>query len=75
MASDMIAREVALLSQGGVPVVAAIGDVGASGGYYIAGARGLGWAGRCACARCACHLACAVALCASCCDCHARCVL
>lgn len=38
VASDMIAREVGRLSSQGVPVVACIGDVGASGGYYIAGA-------------------------------------
>lgn len=39
MASDMIAREVQLLKEAGKPVVACMGDVAASGGYYIAG----GW--------------------------------
>lgn len=37
VASDMIAREVALLRAAGKPVVACMGDVAASGGYYIAG--------------------------------------
>lgn len=38
-ASDIIAREVLLLRQKGIPVVVSMGDVAASGGYYIA-ARG-----------------------------------
>jgi protease-4 len=38
-ASDLIAREVALLRKKGLPVVVSMGDVAASGGYYIA-ARG-----------------------------------
>lgn len=38
-ASDIVAREVGLLKQNGVPVVVSLGDVAASGGYYIA-ARG-----------------------------------
>jgi protease-4 len=38
VASDMIAREVQLLKESGKPVVACMGDVAASGGYYIAGA-------------------------------------
>lgn len=38
-ASDLIAREVALLRKKGIPVVVSMGDVAASGGYYIA-ARG-----------------------------------
>ena len=38
-ASDIVAREVGLLKQSGVPVVVSMGDVAASGGYYIA-ARG-----------------------------------
>ncbi len=38
VASDMIAREVQLLKDAGKPVVACMGDVAASGGYYIAGA-------------------------------------
>lgn len=38
VASDMIAREVQLLREAGKPVVACMGDVAASGGYYIAGA-------------------------------------
>jgi protease-4 len=33
----MIAREVQLLKESGKPVVACMGDVAASGGYYIAG--------------------------------------
>jgi ATP-dependent protease ClpP protease subunit len=37
VASDMIAREVQLLRDSGKPVVACMGDVAASGGYYIAG--------------------------------------
>lgn len=37
VASDMIAREVQLLRDAGKPVVACMGDVAASGGYYIAG--------------------------------------
>jgi hypothetical protein len=37
VASDMIAREVQLLRESGKPVVACMGDVAASGGYYIAG--------------------------------------
>lgn len=37
VASDMIAREVQLLKEAGKPVVACMGDVAASGGYYIAG--------------------------------------
>lgn len=39
VASDMIAREVQLLRDAGKPVVACMGDVAASGGYYIAGKR------------------------------------
>jgi protease-4 len=35
-ASDVVAREVGLLKQQGVPVVVSMGDVAASGGYYIA---------------------------------------
>ena len=35
-ASDIVAREVGLLKQSGVPVVVSMGDVAASGGYYIA---------------------------------------
>ena len=35
-ASDVVAREVALLRAKDVPVVASLGDVAASGGYYIA---------------------------------------
>lgn len=35
-ASDVVAREIALLKKKGVPVVASMGDVAASGGYYIA---------------------------------------
>ncbi|KAF8062053.1 sppA [Scenedesmus sp. PABB004] len=35
VASDMIAREVELLVAAGKPVVACMGDVAASGGYYI----------------------------------------
>ncbi len=38
-ASDVIAREVGLLRQKGIPVVVSMGDLAASGGYYIA-ARG-----------------------------------
>jgi len=38
-ASDLIAREVALLRQKEIPVVVSMGDLAASGGYYIA-ARG-----------------------------------
>ena len=38
-ASDIVAREVGLLKQRGIPVVVSMGDVAASGGYYIA-ARG-----------------------------------
>jgi protease-4 len=38
-ASDIVAREVGLLKQSGIPVVVSMGDVAASGGYYIA-ARG-----------------------------------
>ena len=38
-ASDVVAREVGLLKQNGIPVVVSLGDVAASGGYYIA-ARG-----------------------------------
>lgn len=34
-ASDVVAREVALLKKKGVPVVVSMGDVAASGGYYI----------------------------------------
>jgi ATP-dependent protease ClpP protease subunit len=37
VASDMIAREVQLLKEAGKPVVACMGDVAASGGYFIAG--------------------------------------
>ncbi|MFM7742723.1 MAG: signal peptide peptidase SppA [Verrucomicrobiota bacterium] len=35
-ASDVVAREVGLLRKKGVPVVVSMGDVAASGGYYIA---------------------------------------
>jgi protease-4 len=35
-ASDVVAREVGLLKKQGVPVVVSMGDVAASGGYYIA---------------------------------------
>lgn len=35
-ASDVVAREVGLLRKQGVPVVVSMGDVAASGGYYIA---------------------------------------
>ena len=35
-ASDVVAREVSLLKKKGVPVVVSMGDVAASGGYYIA---------------------------------------
>jgi protease IV len=35
-ASDVVAREVGLLKGQGVPVVVSMGDVAASGGYYIA---------------------------------------
>lgn len=45
VASDMIAREVQLLKEAGKPVVACMGDVAASGGYYIAGVLTLGAAG------------------------------
>jgi protease-4 len=38
-ASDLIAREVSLLRKKGLPVVVSMGDLAASGGYYIA-ARG-----------------------------------
>lgn len=38
-ASDIVAREVGLLKKNGIPVVVSMGDVAASGGYYIA-ARG-----------------------------------
>ncbi len=38
-ASDIIAREIQLLRKKGIPVVVSMGDVAASGGYYIA-ARG-----------------------------------
>jgi protease-4 len=38
-ASDVIAREVGLLRKQGIPVVVSMGDLAASGGYYIA-ARG-----------------------------------
>jgi protease-4 len=38
-ASDVIAREVGLLRKKGIPVVVSMGDLAASGGYYIA-ARG-----------------------------------
>lgn len=54
VASDMIAREVQLLRDAGKPVVACMGDVAASGGYYIAGVCLLGV---CACVR-ACVCAC-----------------
>lgn len=37
VASDIIAREITLLRESGKPVVACMGDVAASGGYYIAG--------------------------------------
>jgi ATP-dependent protease ClpP protease subunit len=39
VASDMIAREVQLLRDAGKPVVAVMGDVAASGSYYIAGVQ------------------------------------
>jgi protease-4 len=35
-ASDVVAREVGLLKAQGIPVVVSMGDVAASGGYYIA---------------------------------------
>lgn len=35
-ASDVVAREVELLRKKGIPVVVSMGDVAASGGYYIA---------------------------------------
>jgi protease-4 len=35
-ASDVVAREVTLLKKQGLPVVVSMGDVAASGGYYIA---------------------------------------
>ena len=35
-ASDVVAREVGLLKTKGIPVVVSMGDVAASGGYYIA---------------------------------------
>ena len=35
-ASDVVAREVSLLKKKGVPVVVSMGDVAASGGYYVA---------------------------------------
>ncbi len=35
-ASDLIAREVSLLRTKGIPVIVSMGDVAASGGYYIA---------------------------------------
>jgi protease-4 len=35
-ASDVVAREVGLLKSEGIPVVVSMGDVAASGGYYIA---------------------------------------
>jgi protease-4 len=35
-ASDVIWHKLRTLSMAGIPVVASIGDVGASGGYYIA---------------------------------------
>jgi protease-4 len=35
-ASDVVAREVGLLKSQGIPVVVSMGDVAASGGYYIA---------------------------------------
>ena len=35
-ASDLVAREVGLLKAKGVPVIVSMGDVSASGGYYIA---------------------------------------
>lgn len=38
-ASDIVAHEVGLLKKNGIPVVVSMGDVAASGGYYIA-ARG-----------------------------------
>ncbi len=37
VASDVIARELALMRAAGKPVIASMGDVAASGGYYIAG--------------------------------------
>ena len=36
LASDIILRELNLLQQKGIPVIASFGDVAASGGYYIA---------------------------------------
>lgn len=36
LASDLILRELDLLQQKGIPVVVSMGDVAASGGYYIA---------------------------------------
>jgi protease-4 len=35
-ASDVVAREVGLLKSEGIPIVVSMGDVAASGGYYIA---------------------------------------
>lgn len=35
LASDLILRELDLLQQKGIPVIASMGDVAASGGYYI----------------------------------------
>lgn len=35
-ASDIVAREIGLLKKKGIPVVVSMGDVAASGGYYIA---------------------------------------
>lgn len=35
-ASDLVAREVSLLRAKGIPVIVSMGDVAASGGYYIA---------------------------------------
>jgi protease-4 len=40
-ASDIIAREVSLLRKKGIPVVVSMGDVAASGGYYIAAKGGI----------------------------------
>ena len=40
-ASDIIAREVELLRKKGLPVVVSMGDVAASGGYYIAAKGGM----------------------------------
>lgn len=45
-ASDVVAREVGLLKAKGIPVVVSMGDVAASGGYYIAAKASLVMADR-----------------------------